>query len=381
MKSKKITIRDIAKMANVSHTTVSRVLNDNPKVKEETRQRILKMIELTQFVPDQRARNFAQNKSNLIGMVVPDIRNPFYAELARGVEDKAYQEGYNVIFCSTDKKPERMETYIPLLLHVGVGGLIFSSARLKEPVVQDLVAKEFPLVLVSRKIRGENFNYVVFDNFKGAYDITKHLIDIGYRKIAIVVGPSIVSTGFDRLRGYQQALKDNKIPVNDDYIVRHSFERLSGYDGANKLLALNTPPEAVFAGSDYIAMGVIDAIEEHGLRTPEDIALVGFDNTEYASNKRINLTTVSQGEYEMGNIGVSILIDDIERRNTLVKHRVIIEPRLIIRDSCGYNLRRKSGEDLRRPNHSKKNLGRRQVNAQDGHCPELLVDDSKTGFI
>lgn len=345
MAKNKLTIRDIAKLAKVSHTTVSRVLNNDPNVKSETRARISKLIDRLNYRPDARARNLRLQRSNLIGMVVPDIRNPFYAELARGAEDKAYQEGFNVIFCSTHKKNERMEDLIPLMLNVSVGGLIFASARLNEPLVENLLEKRFPLVLVSRKLKGENFNYVVFNNYKGAYQVTRHLIETGYTKIAIITGPTSVSTGLDRLRGYQAALEDFSLPLNNNYILINTFERTSGYEGTRKLMTLEEPPEAIFAGSDYIAMGVIDALEEHHLSIPEDVALVGFDDTEFASNQRIRLTTVSQGEYDMGNIGVSILIDCIDRKDTVYTHKVVLEPRLIIRESCGYYWKQRAAEN------------------------------------
>lgn len=341
MEKERLTLREIAKIAKVSHTTVSRALNNDQRVREETKNRILRLVNKLGYKPDSRARQLALKRSNLIGLVVPDIRNPFYAELARGIEDKAHQEGYNVIFCSTDNKLERMETYVHLMIDVGVDGLIFTSARLREPLVEKLIAEQLPLVLVNRKLSGDAFNYVVLNNLKGAYEVTKHLIDLGYTKIAIIDGPSNVSTGLERLRGYQRALKDYHIALNPDYIIHGPFARVTGYEGAKRLLEMENPPQAIFGGSDYIAMGVIDAVEKMGLRVPEDIGLVGFDDTEFASNQKIRLTTVSQNKYEMGNLGVQILIDLIERKNPNYTHKVILEPRLIVRESCGQKLRAK----------------------------------------
>jgi LacI family transcriptional regulator len=338
MAHKKLTIRDIANMANVSHTTVSRVLNKDPRVKEETRQRVLEIVNKTGFKPDPRGRNLSLKRSKLIGMVVPDIRNPFYAELARGVEDKACQEGYSVIFSSTDFKPERGETYLPLLQEFGVDGIIFASCRLKEPLVEELIKARYPIVLVSRKLKSKDYNYVVFDNYRGAYVITKHLIDIGYSEIAIITGPPNVSTSFDRLKGYRQALKDHGIPIKSDYIIQGPFVKKLGYLATNKFLLQKKRPEAIFAASDYLAMGVIDAVEEHKLQIPKDLALVGFDDTEFASNRRIDLTTISQGEYEMGSIAVGILIERFKSQETNYIHNVVLEPKLIIRGSCGFNL-------------------------------------------
>lgn len=337
----KLTIRDIAKMAQVSHMTVSRALSNDPRVREETRKRILQLVKELGYRPDARARAFASKKSHLIGLVVSDISNPFYAELARGIEDKAHEQGYNVIFCSTDNKPERMGTYVHLMMDAGVEGLIFASCRLREPIVEKLIEEHFPLVLVNRKLKGEAFNYVVLNNVQGAYEITEHLINLGYRKIAIITGTSNLSTGIDRLKGYQQACKDHGIDLNNNYVIQGPFTRETGYEGTKQLLSMKDRPESIFGGNDYIAMGVIDAVEEMGLHIPEDIALVGFDDTEFASNQRIKLTTVSQRRYEMGNLGVQILIDYIERKETDYTHKVILEPRLIIRESCGQKLRQK----------------------------------------
>jgi len=343
----KLTIRDIAKMANVSHTTVSRVLNKDSRVREETKKKIVKLIDKYDFKPDPRARVLAMKvrKSRLIGLLLPDIRNPFYAEMARGIEDKANEDGYNVIFCSTDGKPERSEAYVNLMMRTGVDGLIFATARHHDSLIERLLKEKFPIVLVSRKLKGESFNYVVFDNFKGAYDITKHLIELNYKKIGIIIGPSNISTAYDRLKGYQKALKDNDIPVRQDYIVHGPFEKQLGYEGAKKLLQMKDRPEAIFGGSDYIAMGVIDAVEELGMHIPNDVALVGFDDTEFSSNKKINLTTVSQGEYRMGQLGVQILIEVIDKpESSPYTHKVILEPQIIVRESCGHKLRGKAAD-------------------------------------
>jgi LacI family transcriptional regulator len=339
---KELTIRDIAKMANVSHMTVSRVLNNDPKVREITKQRILKLVEKYNFKPDARARNLVLKRSNLLGLIVPDIRNPFYSELSRGIEDKANSSNYNVIFCSTDGKPGRIENYVNLMRDTGVDGLIFATSQHSDPVIEKLIEERFPLICVSRKLRGENFNYVVVDNFRGAYEMTKHLVHIGYRKIAIISGPSTVSTGLDRLRGYKKALTDHNIDLIPDYIIQGPFEKVTGYEGAIHLLKMKDKPEAIFSGSDYIAMGVIDAVSEHGLDIPKDIAVVGFDDTQFASNKRIMLTTVSQGQYRMGNLAVQILIDVLNKKGRDYTHKVVLEPKIIIRESCGINLKKES---------------------------------------
>lgn len=336
MGKKNLTIRSIAKMANVSHMTVSRVLNDNPHVKDETKKRILQLVRNLKFRPDPKARNLANKRSFLIGLIVSDIRNPFYAELARGIEDTAREKGYSILFCSTDDQPKGVEHYVHKMLDAGIEGLIFASARLQEPVVEELIKDQFPLVLANRKLKGEDYNYVVLDNVSGAYELTKHLINNGYRKIALLNGPSDLSTGLDRLEGYQKALIDHQIKPDPQYVFQGPFTSKTGYEGAKHFLAMKKRPEAIFAGNDYIAMGAIDAIEEAQMLIPDDIALVGFDDTQFAANRRINLTTVSQRKYKMGSLSVQILINYMERKVVDYIYKVVMEPRLVIRKTCGY---------------------------------------------
>ena len=339
----KLTIRDIARMAGVSHTTVSRVLNNDPRVRPDTTKKILQVVEESGYRPDPLAQRFARKRSNLIGLMVSDIGNPFYAELARGIEDRALGRDYHVIFCSTDEIPERTERYTEIMRGIGIDGIIFASVRLHDEVVEKLIEDRLPLVMVNRKLRSEKGDYVVLDNQLGAYQLTQHLIDHGYRKIAIITGPSIFSTGVDRLKGYQQALKEKDIPVRDTFIFQVPFRRQEGYRAAKTLLSRDDRPEAIFGGNDYIALGVMDAAEELGIRIPEDVVLVGFDDTEYA--RRMKLTTVSQRKYEMGNLAVQILIDCIENKADGYTHRIVLEPRLIIRESCGEHPRGEWSED------------------------------------
>ncbi len=338
---KKYTIRDIAKVANVSHMTVSRVLNKDPQVRETTRTKVSDVIAELDYEPDARARAFVTKKSHLLGLVVSDISNPFYAELSRGIEDKAFKMGYNVIFCSSDEQTRRTEACVKHMLRTGVDGFIFASAHLKEPAVEKLIAEGFPTVLVNRKLRGSDYHYVVCNNFQGAYDITQYLLSLGYRKIAIISGHSHLSTGLDRLKGYQKALEDKRIALRLDYIIEGPFTPETGYNAAKKLLALEDRPEAIFAGNDYIARGVMEAVEELGLSIPEDVALTGFDNTTFAAKGGTKLTTVSQEIYDMGDLAVQILVDTIERKGLEYTHNVVLKAKITVRESCGWKLRKK----------------------------------------
>ena len=344
---RRITIKDIANIANVSSMTVSRVINGHPNVKKETREKVLNIIKEYDYHPNPHPRSSTQKPSKMLGLIVADINNFFFCELARGVEDKAYERGYSLIISSTDDLPERAERYVNLLLKSGVDGIIYGSSRLKEPVVEKLISDRFPLVFVARKLATDDYNYVVLDNFKGAYDITSHLLDLGYRRIAIITGHSNISTGLDRLNGYKEALRKRGIKPEPSFIAQGPFTRRTGYSATQKLLSLKTPPEAIFGGNDYVAMGIIDAIADAGMHIPEDIAVVGFDDTIFSKNKRIQLTTINHRQYQMGSLASQILIDYIEMKEKHYTHRIILEPQLILRESCGRNLKDRSIERLR----------------------------------
>jgi LacI family transcriptional regulator len=321
--------------------TVSRVLNNDPQVRETTRTKVNEVISEFNYQPHALARAFATKRSRILALVVSDISNPFYAELSRGIEDKAFDMGYSVIFCSSDEQARRTEACVNHMLRTGVDGFIFASVHLKEPVVERLIAEGFPVVLVNRKLKGSNFHYVVCDNFQGAYDMTRYLLDLGYEKIAIIAGPSHLSTGLDRLKGYQKALEDKGIALRQDYILQGAFTPQTGYNATKKFLALEDRPEAIFAGNDYIAQGVMEAVEEFGLSIPGDVAITGFDDTRFAAACGTKLTTVSQEMYDMGNLGVQILIDTIDRKNLDYTHNVVLKPKIIVRGTCGYKLRKK----------------------------------------
>jgi LacI family transcriptional regulator len=334
MKNKKMTIRDIAKLAGVSHMTVSRVLNNDKMVRSETRERVLAVVQKYNFVPNAKARALSSNKSRIIGLLVSDISNPFYAELARGMEKQAYELGYNIMFCS-EVTLKKGHDALKFLLQAGVDGIVFASSKLKEPHIRKLLSDGFPTVLVNRKLEGDDFDHVVCDNLKGSELMMNHLFDLGYEKIAIITGSSDLSTGVERLEGYRSSCINAGIAINEDYVFEGPFDKNTGYSGARHFINLDDPPQAIFAGNDYIAMGVFNALDEAGLRIPEDIAVVGFDNTDFAAHSRINLTTVSQQKFAMGTLGVKILIESIELKNNDYKHKIVLDPKLIIRESCG----------------------------------------------
>jgi LacI family transcriptional regulator len=341
MKNKAPTIKEIAKIANVSPMTVSRAVNNSRKVREATRENILEIASRLDYRPNRIARSLVSKKSNLISLIVANISNPFFAEISRGIEDKARENGYNVIFSSTDDDPKNLESCVRIMREMGVDGFIIAAVSLKEPIVDELVDQDFPVVLVNRRVKKNNVNYVVVDNQKGAHLAVEHLINNGYKKIGIITGKSSVSTGKERFQGYRQGLLDHGLKFKEEYSSQGPFTQEHGKKAAKKMLTLKNRPEAIFAASDNIAWGVMDAAGELGLKIPEDLAIVGFDDTNFSSNSNIRLTTVSQRKYEMGERGVQTLIDLIESQQSDYINKIVLEPRLIIRESCGCKLSKK----------------------------------------
>ena len=331
MKKKGPTLRDIARLAGVSHTTVSRVLCNDPRVREDTARQVLAVVDAHNYRPDPLARRLARGRSNLIGLMVSDVKNPFYAELARSIEDQARKMGYLVTICSTDEQAEVLAWYTDAVINAGVDGLIFASVRLAEPVVESLIREGFPLLMINRRLRADVGGSVVLDNRKGAYLLTRHLIKSGYRRIALINGPADVSTAAERLGGYCQALGESGLDVYEPHVRHVNFTRQDGFDTAMALLSGQARPDAVFGGNDYLAMGVLDAAATLGLAVPGDLAVVGFDNTELAQS--MALTTVSQQLFQMGALAVKALIRSIEGRPQAEPVRIVLEPELIIRNS------------------------------------------------
>jgi LacI family transcriptional regulator len=341
MKNKAPTIKEIAKLANVSPMTVSRAVNNSHKVREETRENILEIADRLGYRPNRIARSLVSKKSNLISLVVANISNPFFAEISRGIEDKARENGYHVIFSSTDDDSKNLESCVRIMREMGVDGFIIAAVSLTEPIVDELVDQDFPVVLVNRRVKKNNVNYVVVDNQKGAHLAVEHLINNGYKKIAIITGKSSVSTGKERFRGYRNVLAAHGLKFKKEYSSQGPFTKEHGKKAARKMLTLKNRPEAIFAASDHIALGVMDAAGELGLKIPQDLAIVGFDDTNFSANSYIRLTTVSQRKYEMGERGVQTLIDLIESQQSDYINKIVLEPRLIIRESCGCKLSKK----------------------------------------
>ena len=336
------TIYDVARKAGVSPMTVSRVINGRRGVRPETREKVLRAIEETGYIPNSLARSFVLQQTKTVGLVIPDITNPFFTTLARGVEDTAAKSQFGVIFCNTDESHEKEVMYLEFLARKRVDGVILAPASRKRHSLKLLLSRNVPVVLVDREIEGlENLDLDIVkgDSVYGAYILTQHLIRLGHRRIGIIVGSREISTAEDRVEGYRKALEEAGIPLDESLIRFSSYSEEGGYTATKELLALEHRPTAIFGGNNFIAIGAILAIRELGLRVPEDVALVCFEDIDFLSKVYPFLTVVTQPAYSMGVIATELLIRRIENRDKIRERReVVLKPELIIRESAGEKL-------------------------------------------
>jgi len=332
------TIKDIARLARVSHMTVSRVINNRPGVKAVTKQRILRLVKELDYQPNLVARSLVVKRSKNLGMIITTIRNPFYLELAQGIEDTARSCGYNVILCCTNYDLSLEGEHIRELKRRGVDGIILTSAQIKDGHVAALAREGFPLVLVNRRVLdlglSDKVDYIGVDNVKGGEMALEHLMRMGHRRIGIIRGSLESSVTVERMEGACRALAQYGISPQDDLVFGGDYLKGTGYEAAKRFLSLPRPPSAIFSLNDYMALGVYDALMEHGVRVPEDMALLGFNDIEFASLNMVGLSTISQKKYTLGSMAVRRLMERIE--GAQAGREWILEPELIIRKSCGY---------------------------------------------
>ncbi|ABY95668.1 MULTISPECIES: LacI family DNA-binding transcriptional regulator [Thermoanaerobacter] len=327
-----VTIKDIAKLANVSITTVSRVINNKTEgVSEETRNRILQLVKELGYQPNAIARGLVTKKTKTVGLIIPDISNPFFPDIARGVEDSAHIYGYNVFLCNTDDNLEKESEYINALKEKYVDGIIFTSSSIpKHEHITDLIKSGIPVVIMDRRIDSEDIYGVFLDNYEGGYIATKYLIDLGHKRIGCITGPLYISNAIERLEGYKRALVDNEIEVDNRLIFEGDYKINSGIIGAEKLLEHEVT--AIFASNDLMAYGAYKAIRSYGYKIPDDISVVGFDDIQLSQILEPQLTTIRQPAYDMGLAAARMLIKLVEGKK-LKKKIINFRPQLIIRQS------------------------------------------------
>jgi len=326
---------DVAKLANVSKATVSRVLQNPETVKEQTRKKVLNAIEQLNYQPNLLARQFRRTETKTILVVVPTIMNNVFPQIIGGIDSVANEHGFKVLLGNTNRDPDKTLLFINELKQKQVDGMILLTIPLEEKVINEVAAK-YPVVLTSDYNEGLNIPTVAIDNISCGREATEHLIKLGHKRIAHITGPLEISISRDRLKGYHQAVLQHEVDLDSLLVQEGDYSFESGYNQMLKLLAIENPPTAVFAGNDAMAMGVVKAAKAQGLKVPEDIAVVGFDNIRFSDIFEPALTTIEQPFFEMGKRSMELLLQQIHgEKLTKIKH--VLNARLTIRDSCGFN--------------------------------------------
>lgn len=329
------TIKDVAREAGVSYATVSRALNDHPEVSDETKKRIMKIALEMGYQPNAIAQGLVKKETKTVGLIIPDITNPFFPEVARGIEDAAVEAGYTIFLCNTNWNAQREERYFDVLIQKQVDGLIIGPSSEEVSHLGKVLASGIKTVFISRAINHTNGTSIIIDNILGAKQAVEYLIQRGHQRIAFIGGQEDISTNRERLQGYTQALNNNGLALDESLIKTGSFKRDSGYFIMNQILKSDdcNRPTAVFAANDLLALGVIQAVKENGLSIPEDVAVVGFDDIEFASLPEIQLTTVSQPKYDMGKLAFSTLMELIRGGGYSSGRKILLDPVLVIRQT------------------------------------------------
>jgi len=327
------TIKDVAELAEVHPSTVSRVINGDSRISEKTKKKVLLIIRKLGYTPNAIARGLKTKRTYTLGMLIPDITNPFFAELARGVEDAANKNSFNIILCNTDDKLKKERTYLEILREKRVDGLILGTAHIRDKSILELEKKKFPYILISRNVERLNKNCIIIDDLAGGMMATEYLIKLGHHRIAHISGPLKTRSGLNRLKGYQLALKKHKIEYNDELVGEGDFRINGGYQVMKRFLKLPEPPTAIFAANDLLALGAMQAIQKKNFYIPEDFSIIGFNDIELASFVYPSLTTIRQPILEMGNLAVKMLLKIIID-GEFNQGKIVLKPKLIIRESC-----------------------------------------------
>lgn len=327
------TMKDVAEAAGVSVTTVSHVINKTRYVSDVLKSRVLAAMAELDYRPNTLARSLRKGETHIIGLILPDTTNLFFAEIAKCIEDIGYRYGYNVILCNSDNNLDKQQTYVETLVNRQTDGVIFISSGRSDEDIRELADAQIPTVIVDRDISSKGADVVLVDNEYGGYLATSHLVERGHRHIACVVGPFDLTPSADRLLGYRQALAETEIPIREDYILKGDFGFQSGQKAITELLSLTDIPTAVFICNDMMAIGGINAVQRHCLNVPNDLAIVGFDDIQLARDTYPALTTVAQPVSKMAEVTMDLLMQRIKGENIAAPQRVVLQPELIVRET------------------------------------------------
>lgn len=327
------TIQDVAKLAGVAPITVSRVVNTSGYVSAKTRLKVETAIAELNYVPNTVARSLRLSQTHTLALVLTDIANPFWTTVARSVEDTSNEAGFSVFFCNTDESVTKQDTYLRALMQKRVDGVLLVPAQIETDLIPWLQSQNTPVVVIDRRVSHRQVDVVRCDAQDGAFKLVQHLLELGHRRIAVLGGPQTVSTAADRVAGYRRAMGNAGIDVLPEWVCHGEFTQASGYEMARQLLHLDPRPTALFGVNNFIALGALRAAKDAGLRVPEDLSLVAFD--DFASEFVVEpfLTVIDQPAAEMGKRATELLLTRIKAEPTEAYQEIVLPTKVIVRNS------------------------------------------------
>lgn len=338
----KTTIYDIAKRLNITAATVSRALNNNPKISEVTRNLVLETAAKMNYKQNRLAQSLRSGKSNNVGVIVPRIDSNFFASVIRGIEEELHPEGYHVIICQTHEEESRQIENINTLLNAQVDGILMSISNVSkenEHFIKNVVDKNVPLIFFDRKKEMPGVSSVTIDDFEGGYLATKNLIEQGCKRIAHLTGDQSLEIFQNRNNGFKQALLDNDLELNEDFVFKTKSNVEAGRQAVEKLLGFNPPPDGIFSSSDFAALGAIQELKERGIKVPEEFCVFGFGNEPFTRFMELSISSVDQSPLEMGKMAAKVFLEQINNTDNIkIEKKVVLTPKLLVRDSSSRDI-------------------------------------------
>ncbi len=331
-----VNIKYIAQKTGLSNSTVSRVLNGKAKayrISESTQKRVLQAVDEFNYIPNRLARGLKLNKTETIGLIIPDISNPFFADIARSIELEARKKGYTIILCDSTDNIHTEKELLNLMQARQVDGIVIAPVGTSDAHLLEIYQKGMPVMVIDRSFPESPLPFITSDNYKGAFEAVSYLIRNGHKEIACIQGIADSHPNKLRIKGYRQALKQAGIPYREEFVTGSQFSKENGYRESRKLFALTQPPSAIFALSNLISLGVLEAARETAKKIPDDISLISFDEQPYSAYLGTPMSTIDQQKHEIGKLAVQHLLEMIENDAYTIDLKIYIPTRLIERES------------------------------------------------
>jgi LacI family transcriptional regulator len=330
--SMKVTMRDIAKASGFSNSTISRVLNNHPNIDTETKNKIINVMRELNYKPEKVEKSIKSKKDNIISIILGDINNPFYSEITSVIESDLYKAGYMAVLCNSNYQQDREKKYLEVVLEFKFSGVILISALGDEEVVKKLIKKNIPVIFVNRYLPSINTSVVSTDDYKGTYMATKYLIELGHKRIGYLKGPQTSSASKERERAFINIMNEYSLKLNSDDIYEGNLKPSSGYEFGKHLLENKSDISAVVCGNDLMAVGLIDCFLDNGKSIPDDLSVIGYDDSPAAVHGKVKLSTINISVKDIGSTVANMILTKISNKEDSFK-RIIVEPKLVIRNS------------------------------------------------